>query len=33
VRTVWLRSAHADGPEPDIVIERLAELPDVLLGR
>ena len=31
-RTVWLRSRHADGPEPDRVIARLAELPALLLG-
>ena len=31
-RTVWLRSAHAEGPAPDAVIERLADLPRLLLG-
>ena len=31
-RTVWLRSAHAEGPEPDRVIERLADLPALLLS-
>lgn len=31
-RTVWLRSAHVEGPEPDRVIERLAELPPLLLA-
>ena len=31
-RTVWLRSVHAAGPEPDRVIERLAELPELLLS-
>ena len=30
-RTVWLRSAHVEGPEPDLVIDRLAELPAALL--
>jgi HAD superfamily hydrolase (TIGR01509 family) len=29
-RTVWLRSDHAEGPEPDVTIERLAELPAAL---
>lgn len=29
-RTVWLRSQHADGPEPDFTIDRLDELPRVI---
>ncbi len=29
-RTVWLRSSHAEGPEADLVIERLDELPAAL---
>jgi FMN phosphatase YigB (HAD superfamily) len=32
-RTVWLRSRHAEGPEPDVTIDRLSELPAALLGR
>jgi len=32
-RTVWLRSAHDAGPAPDRVIERLAELPALLLAK
>jgi HAD superfamily hydrolase (TIGR01509 family) len=31
-RTVWLRSAHVEGPEPDLAIDRLAELPAALLA-
>lgn len=27
VRTIWLRSHHAEGPEPDETIDSLAELP------
>ena len=30
VRTVWLRSPHAEGPDPDATIERLADLPAAL---
>ena len=30
VRTVWLRSHHGKGPEPDVTIDRLAELPAAL---
>ncbi|HEV8240413.1 MAG TPA: HAD family hydrolase [Thermoanaerobaculia bacterium] len=30
VRTVWLRSHHAEGPAPDVTIDALAELPAVL---
>jgi HAD superfamily hydrolase (TIGR01509 family) len=29
-RTVWLRSHHAEGPDADVTIERLVELPDAL---
>jgi HAD superfamily hydrolase (TIGR01509 family) len=29
-RTVWLRSPHADGPEPDVTLDRLADLPAAL---
>jgi HAD superfamily hydrolase (TIGR01509 family) len=32
-RTIWLRSSHAEGPEPDLTIERLADLPAALRGR
>ena len=32
VRTIWLRSSHVDGPEPDWTIESLEELPDLLAG-
>ena len=30
VRTVWLRSHHAEGPDADVTIERLADLPAAL---
>ena len=30
VRTIWLRSHHAEGPEPDATIDSLAELPAAL---
>jgi HAD superfamily hydrolase (TIGR01549 family) len=30
VRTIWLRSRHVEGPEPDVTIESLAELPAAL---
>ena len=30
VRTVWLRSEFADGPEPDAIIDRLDQLPSLL---
>jgi len=32
VRTIWLRSHHVEGPEPDATIERLDELPAALDG-
>jgi HAD superfamily hydrolase (TIGR01509 family) len=30
VRTVWLRSHHAEGPDADITIHRLVDLPEAL---
>jgi FMN phosphatase YigB (HAD superfamily) len=27
VRTIWLRSHHAEGPDPDVTIDALADLP------
>ncbi len=30
LRTVWLRSAHDQGPRPDAIIERLADLSEVI---
>jgi HAD superfamily hydrolase (TIGR01509 family) len=30
VRTIWLRSHHAEGPDPDATIDDLAELPAAL---
>lgn len=33
VTTVWLKSDYADGPQPDLTIRRLTELPDLLARR
>jgi len=30
VHTIWLRSHHAEGPEPDVTIDSLAELPSAI---
>jgi HAD superfamily hydrolase (TIGR01509 family) len=30
-RTIWLRSRHAEGPDPDLTIDALAELPAAIV--